>query len=238
VINTPDSCGSIYRADTLAFVIEMAILGVLKEYEAHGYELKKRIAELAGGSGGVSFGSLYPALNRLELAGAVRPVDHIRPRLVLPMTGAISSELAALRHPRKSATSGLKRGRRDKKRNRKVYGITDRGETRLRELLVNADPSDDRVFHVQVAFCRFLEPVARLGLFERRRAHLTTELAKRSRPSDTPTNDPYLRSLKERDITTLTDDLGWLDELTRITQEQLGHAVSQPVVTATGGTQP
>jgi DNA-binding PadR family transcriptional regulator len=204
-------------------VIEMAILGVLKEHEAHGYELKKRMAEHAGGSGGVSFGSLYPALNRLELAGAVRPIDHARPRLVLPMTGAIGSELAALRHQRKSATSEPKSGRRDKKRNRKVYGITDKGETRLRELLVNADPSDDRVFHVQVAFCRFLEPAARLGLFERRRSHLATELAKRR--SDTPTADPYLRSLKERDITTLTDDLSWVDELTRITQEQLVPAV-------------
>jgi hypothetical protein len=119
-----------------------------------------------------------------------------------------------------------------------VYGITDRGETRLRELLVNANPSDDRAFHVQVAFCRFLDPVARLGLFERRRAHLTTGLAKRRQPSDTPTTDPYLRSLKERDITTLTDDPGWLDELTRITQEQLVPAVPQPVVTATGGTHP
>jgi DNA-binding PadR family transcriptional regulator len=198
-------------------VIEMAILGVLKEHEAHGYELKKRMAELAGG---VSFGSLYPALNRLELAGAVRPIDHARPRLVLPMTGAISGELAALRHQRKSA-SEPKSGRRDKKRNRKVYGITDKGEARLRELLVNADPSDDRAFHVQVAFCRFLEPAARLSLFERRRAYLTTELAKRRRPSDTPTVDPYLRSLKERDITNLTDELGWLDELARITQEQL-----------------
>jgi hypothetical protein len=119
-----------------------------------------------------------------------------------------------------------------------VYGITDKGETRLRELLVNANPTDDRAFHVQVAFCRFLEPIARLGLFERRRAHLTTALAKRRRPSNTPTTDPYLRSLKERDITTLTDDLGWLDELTRITQQQLIPAVPQPVVTATGGTHP
>ena len=222
----------------LPFVIEIAILGVLKEHEAHGYELKKRMAELAGGSGGVSFGSLYPALNRLELAGAVRTIDHARPRLVASMTGAISSELAALRHQRKSATSEPKSGRRDEKRNRKVYSITDKGETRLRELLASANPSDDRAFHVQVAFCRFLEPVARLGLFERRRAHLTTELAKRRRPSDIPTTDPYLRSLKERDITTLADDIGWLDELTRITQEQLVPAVPQPVVTATGGTHP
>jgi len=195
------------------------------------------MAEIAGGSGGVSFGSLYPALNRLELAGAVRTIDHPRPRLVGPVTGHISGERASL-HQRKATTSEPKPGRRDEKRNRKVYGITDKGETRLRELLVNADPSDDRAFHVQVAFCRILEPIARLGLFERRRAHLTTELAKRRRPSDTPVTDPYLRSLKERDITTLTDDLDWLDELTRITLEQLVPAVPEPVVTATGGTHP
>jgi DNA-binding PadR family transcriptional regulator len=218
-------------------VIEMAILGVLKEHEAHGYELKKRMAELAGESGGVSFGSLYPALNRLKLAGAVRTIDHARPRFVGPLTGAISGELAALRQQRKSA-GGPKSGRRDEKRNRKVYGITDKGETRLRELLVNANPSDDRVFHVQVAFCRFLEPIARLGLFERRRAHLTTELAKRRKTLDTATTDPYLRSLKQRDITTLTDDLSWLDELTRITQEQLVPTLQKPVITTTGGTHP
>ena len=61
-------------------------------------------------------------------------IDHARPRLVGPMTGAISGELAALRYQRKSATSEPKSSRRDKKRNRKVYGITDKGETRLREL--------------------------------------------------------------------------------------------------------
>jgi hypothetical protein len=28
----------------------------------------------------------------------------------------------------------------------------------MAELIANADPSDDRAFHVQVAFCCFLEP--------------------------------------------------------------------------------
>jgi len=72
---------------------------------------------------------------------------------------------------------------------------------------------------VQVASCRFLEPFARLGPWSGGAARLTSELAKRRGPSYTPTTDPYLRSLKERDITTLTDELGWFDELTRITQE-------------------
>src|SRR4051794_27710959 len=83
----------------------MAILGILHEQEVHGYELKKQMAELAGGQGGVSFGSLYPALNRLEGAGYVRTVDPAKPKLSSsftgPMTGAITGELAALRQRRK-----------------------------------------------------------------------------------------------------------------------------------------
>jgi hypothetical protein len=45
----------------------------------------------------------------------------------------------------------------------------------MAELIANADPSDDRAFHVQVAFCCFLEPRP-ARLFERRRARLTIEL--------------------------------------------------------------
>jgi DNA-binding PadR family transcriptional regulator len=55
-------------------LLELAILGLLKEQELHGYELKKRLAETVGTGNGVSFGSLYPALSRLEKAGGVRVV--------------------------------------------------------------------------------------------------------------------------------------------------------------------
>src|SRR4051794_24405033 len=48
-----------------AALLELAILGLLKEQELHGYELKKQLAEALGQSG-VSYGSLYPALARLE----------------------------------------------------------------------------------------------------------------------------------------------------------------------------
>lgn len=56
-------------------VLEMAVLGLLKEQDMHGYELKKRLADVFGLSTAVSFGSLYPALRRLEAAGAVRAVE-------------------------------------------------------------------------------------------------------------------------------------------------------------------
>ena len=60
---------AIYRADITVDVIELAILGVLKESELHGYELKKRLREVLGPLSSVSFGSLYPALARLEHNG-------------------------------------------------------------------------------------------------------------------------------------------------------------------------
>jgi DNA-binding PadR family transcriptional regulator len=73
---------SIYRIDTSKghVVLELAILGLLKEQELHGYELKKRLAETMGSGTGVSFGSLYPALARLEKADAVRVVPIPAPR--------------------------------------------------------------------------------------------------------------------------------------------------------------
>jgi DNA-binding PadR family transcriptional regulator len=54
-----------------ATVLELAILGLLKESDLHGYELKKRLSEALGPFSTVSFGSLYPALARLEAAAAV-----------------------------------------------------------------------------------------------------------------------------------------------------------------------
>jgi DNA-binding PadR family transcriptional regulator len=57
-------------------VIELAILGVLKGHEAYSYELKKRMAQLAGGSAASRSVPYWPALNRLELASAVRTIDQ------------------------------------------------------------------------------------------------------------------------------------------------------------------
>jgi transcriptional regulator len=52
-------------------MLELAILGLLKEQPLHGYELKKRLGETLGSLWGISYGSLYPALRRLEDRGWV-----------------------------------------------------------------------------------------------------------------------------------------------------------------------
>jgi DNA-binding PadR family transcriptional regulator len=61
-------------------MLELAILGLLKERAMHGYQLKKRLSETLGSLWVVSYGSLYPALRRLQADAAVEmifPKDQI-----------------------------------------------------------------------------------------------------------------------------------------------------------------
>ena len=50
-------------------MLELAILGFLAEGPLHGYELRRRLAQLSGYTRPVSDGSLYPAINRLVRDG-------------------------------------------------------------------------------------------------------------------------------------------------------------------------
>jgi DNA-binding PadR family transcriptional regulator len=191
-------------------MIELGLLGLLREQSLHGYELRKQLSEVLG-SWSLSFGSLYPALGRLERAELVQAVEAgASAEPVIPMTGALSGELAAFRNrlsPKGKAGTG--------RRGRKVYGITDRGVDRLAELLLAPGPDDDRSFSLRVAFCGHLHPAERLALFERRKAELTGLLAERrsTRPVAGRRLDPYRRSLRERDARALGHDLAWVDEL-------------------------
>jgi DNA-binding PadR family transcriptional regulator len=55
-------------------MLELAVLGLLKERSMHGYQLSKRLTDTLGGFWRVSYGSLYPTLKRLERQGAVERV--------------------------------------------------------------------------------------------------------------------------------------------------------------------
>ncbi len=55
-------------------MLELAVLGLLKERSMHGYQLSRELSESLGGFWRVSYGSLYPTLRRLEREGAVERV--------------------------------------------------------------------------------------------------------------------------------------------------------------------
>src|SRR5918994_6143560 len=178
-------------------MLDLAVLGLLEENDLHGYELRKRLGDLLGLRLAISFGTLYPALGRLEKAGLVKAVSNkpvpTAPRI--PMSGSLAGELAAFGAQHRAGGAG--RGARGA-RGKKVYGITDAGRQRLHELLADPDVSDDKAFPLRVAFCRNLAPAQRVALFERRRAELDRRAAELAGPSDRRVNT-YLRSLRERD---------------------------------------
>ena len=211
-------------------MLELAVLGLLHDSDLHGYELKKRLADLLGPWSSVSFGSLYPALGRLErqglLSATTSPDSVERSDDASPMSGSLGAELAAFR------ARGLVRapgGRRA----RKVYAITEAGRLELHGLIDDV-AGDDRAFAVRVALCRHLAEPERLSLFRRRRVVVAERLDGRL-PEDVGT-DPYRRRSREFQDDRLRRELSWLDEL--IAAELAAHPTpgDDPAYSTYGGT--
>jgi DNA-binding PadR family transcriptional regulator len=192
-------------------MLELAILGLLETHPLHGYEIRKRLRDDLGLLSNVSFGSLYPALSRLERQGAVEELETLEPtESRIPMTGSLSGERAALR-ARRTGSGRSRRGR-------KVYRITDEGRRQFAALLDserNASPDDARSFSLRLAFARYLPPQARLRLLERRRAQLAQRLseARATAAAKQSRLDVYARSLVEHATDSTEQDISWLDSL-------------------------
>ena len=81
-------------------MLELAILGLLKERAMHGYELRKQLGQKLGFFWTVSFGSLYPTLKKLERRGVVEkffPTDQTsRRKQVYRITQAGEAEFLKL----------------------------------------------------------------------------------------------------------------------------------------------
>src|SRR5579875_2449949 len=155
----------------------MAVLGLLKGEDLHGYELKRRLQELPGSPSTVSFGSLYPTLAKLEAAGAVEVVTQ----------------------PAKGPTSALRTSRASllRRRRRKVYRLTPAGSELFHRLLTEPSIEDERAFNLKLAFAGHLDQRARLRLLEQRRRVVAERLG-RSR-TKAYRADRYLRVLAARE---------------------------------------
>jgi DNA-binding PadR family transcriptional regulator len=205
-------------------MLELAILGLLEGQSMHGYEIRKRLRDELGQLSNVSFGSLYPALSRLERSGAVQGTEDLGGRgaaAPVPMTGSLSGERAALRARRSG--SGLGR------RSRKVYQITDEGRRQFAELLHSdqAGGNDEaRNFSLRLAFARYLPPHARLRLLERRRGQLFQRLseARAAVAAAEGRLDTYARSLMEHTTESTERDIAWLDRLIEAERSRDGAA--------------
>jgi DNA-binding PadR family transcriptional regulator len=209
----------------LAGVLELAILGLLKERPMHGYDLRKRLRDELGPFSNLSFGSLYPALRRLERGGAVETVADGggRPGEAAASGDASGTESSGQLTRRATTRAAAALGGRGT-RARKVYEITEHGEVIFEQMLEAADGSDDpRGFLLRLGFARHLSPAARLRLLERRRLQLLdrVERVRRLLAQRRGQLDRYSLAILEHSLEAAIADLAWVDRL-------LGEELGQP----------
>lgn len=186
-------------------VLDIAILGLLMDHDHHGYEIRTQLRERLA-QANASFGSIYPALARLERQGLVEAVAPAAPRGAGLSTGSLSGERATLRALRTSPGLG--------RRGRKVYRITERGRQEFMALL--ADPATvtgGETFTLRMALARFLTPSLRVALLERRRTDLVERLGELRAQAHNEQLDSYARSVMDHSAKGIELDLAWIDDL-------------------------
>ena len=166
-------------------VLELAVLGLLKERSMHGYELRRQLSAKLGPLWHVSWGSLYPALRRLARRGAVAKVAENGPSLGPGRNRTVY----------RITTVG-----------EELFDVL------LRETGAVPDPD---LFALKVAFFRYLQPEVRVAMLERRRIYLQDKLAqfKANLRDYRERIDGYALTLQDHGMAIVEDDIEWIDEL-------------------------
>jgi DNA-binding PadR family transcriptional regulator len=180
-------------------MIELAILGLLKERPMHGYQLSREVADQVGGLWKVSYGSLYPTLRRLEREGAIEA------------------------DPGTSGASGTRR-----KTVFRITEAGERQFLDLLQEPPADGRSEDARFRMRLAFFRYLPPETRIRLMEKRRSGLEAQLAE-LKAALTGSHDPddYTRALMEHGRAAIESDIAWLNGL--IQAERSRYGITAPV---------
>ena len=178
-------------------MLELAILGLLLESPMHGYELRKRLTGLLGAFRAFSYGSLYPALRRMQTDGLI--AEDAAP------DGAV-----------------LRRARRvyqltDAGRQRFTELVADTGPQNY---------TDDG-FGVHLAFFNRTPAAARMRILEGRRRQVEErrEGLRDAIASASNSLDRYTRQLHQLGLESSEREVKWLNEL--IAAERVAQSHSE-----------
>jgi DNA-binding PadR family transcriptional regulator len=191
-------------------MLELPVLGLLKEKSMHGYELRKQLGTMLGPFWQVSWGSLYPTLRRLAKAGAVEKVIEEQPK------ARRSRAQKTTRKTTRTVRASARAQARTSGRRKNVYRVTEFGDDMFKQLLeAEGAAVDTEHFTLKLAFFRYLQPEMRVALLERRRAYLQEKLAqfKSNLLNYRERMDTYALSLQSHDMAATESDIAWIDEL-------------------------
>lgn len=171
-------------------LLDFALLGLLHEGPAHGYELRQRLNEALGAFRALSYGTLYPALSGLLDRGLIaqstpagKPVGATRP-------------------------AG---------RNRIVYEITAAGKESFEDSARRIDTAayEDDGFGVRLAFFGRTEADVRLRILEGRRSRVEEQLetVRTNRIRSRERMDSWTAALQRHGEDSTEREVRWLTEL-------------------------
>ncbi len=170
-------------------ILELAILGLLHDAPLHGYELRKRLAAVLGAFRAVSYGSLYPCLQRLVARGWISESPH----------------------------EGQPQGHAGGRRARITYELTAEGKEQFQEMMTQTGPAswEDGNFDVHFAFFGRATSDVRLRILEGRRSRLEERLdaARRASKERRARVDSYTAELHRHGLESTAREVRWLSEL-------------------------
>src|SRR5215472_9266308 len=196
-------------------VLEFAVLGLLYRTPMHGYELSKQLNMLLGTFRALSYGTLYPCLNKLYAEGLIaREGDE--PAQAPRVPGALGS-------PRPARGNGRPPGR-----SKIVYRLTAEGKERLQDLLAESGPPawEDDEFGVHFAFFGQTRADIRLRILEGRRSRLEDRMegVRAALARTRERVDSYTLELQRHGLESVEREVRWLNEL--IASERQSEATS------------
>jgi DNA-binding PadR family transcriptional regulator len=181
-------------------VLEFAVLGLLHRRPMHGYELSKQLNMLLGTFRALSYGTLYPCLNKLYADGLIAKEDD-------------GPEAAARPGPPRAGSARTGRAGRSKI----VYRLTAEGKERLQDLLAESGPAawEDDGFGVHFAFFGQTRADIRLRILEGRRSRLEdrVEGVRAALARTRERVDSYTLELQRHGLESVEREVRWLNEL-------------------------
>jgi DNA-binding PadR family transcriptional regulator len=185
-------------------VLEFAVLGLLHRAPMHGYELSKQLNMLLGTFRALSYGTLYPCLNKLYAEGLIAKEGE--EQATAPQAPGAS------RSARPARASGRPPGR-----SKIVYRLTAEGKERLQDLLGESGPNawEDDEFGVHFAFFGQTRADIRLRILEGRRSRLEdrVEGVRAALARTRERVDSYTLELQRHGLESVEREVRWLNEL-------------------------
>lgn len=187
-------------------VLEFAVLGLLYRTPMHGYELSKQLNMLLGTFRALSYGTLYPCLNKLYAEGLITKEGD---------------------EPPPDSRSGRPPGR-----SKIVYRLTAEGKERLQDQLADAGPAawEDDEFGVHFAFFGQTRADIRLRILEGRRSRLEdrVEGVRAALARTRERVDSYTLELQRHGLESVEREVRWLNELIASERQSEQSEASNP----------